>query len=125
MTDDVRLWVREELQKALERITRLEERHDGALIALALQAAEYERRLDQLNGAHAQQRAERTDFVLNSLHDVYKERTDSRLIELASGLADLRGATEGKAITSVLMFKLITAIISILAIGATIYFAIK
>ena len=46
-----KLWVREEYLPAIERLIRLEERHEGSLKALELQAVVYEDRLELIKDA--------------------------------------------------------------------------
>lgn len=123
--DEIKLWVRNELMPAVERLTRLEEKHAASLKALRLQAAEYERRLDDLNHAHAKAEADRGQFVTKALNDAYKEKVDARFDHINNVLSELRGATTGKSSTRHIVFETITLIIAGIAVAVSVYLSIN
>ena len=89
----LQLWTHTEFG---DRLSRLEERHDAALKALDLQAAEYERRLDILNNAHA--RHDRLDLSRVTL-ERYVEFTDKMAKwrhNVDASISELHGQEHGK-----------------------------
>lgn len=109
---------------AIERLIRLEEKHEGALKALALQAAEYERRLDQLNHAHAKAESDRGRFVTVELNDAYKEKVDGRFDYITKQLAEIDGNAKGTSSTRHLVFEIVTLLIAAVAVGVSVYLSV-
>jgi rubrerythrin len=114
----------EKCRDAIERLIRLEEKHEGSLKALALQAAEYERRLDQLNHAHAKAELDRGRFVTVELNDAYKEKVDARFDYITKQLSELHGRAEGKSSTRHLIFEIVTLLIAAVAVGISVYLSV-
>ena len=75
------------------RISVLEERLRGLDRALQLQAAEYRRRLDELNHAHAQRVARDADYVLREKFDTFEKQERLWRDQVNETLAALQGRT--------------------------------
>lgn len=121
MSDDIKLWVIEEYRIAVERLIRLEEKHEGSLIALKMQADVYEDRLQKLNGAHEKAEADRIQFVLVTVNELYKEKIDKELEYIRKELAEYRGAKESKTRLSRMIFSIAGIVLAFITIGVAIY----
>ena len=109
----IKFWVNTQYGPVIERLVRLEEQHQGSIKALALQANEYERRLEDLNNL--------STYVLTA----YKEKIDGRLDILAKDMAELKGVAGGKSSTRHLIVEVVTMLIAAVAIAASVYLAVS
>ena len=107
----IKFWVNTQYGPVIERLVRLEEQHQGSIKALALQANEYERRLEDLNNL--------STYVLTA----YKEKIDGRLDILAKDMAEIKGVAGGKSSTRHLIVEVVTMLIAAVAIAASVYLA--
>jgi hypothetical protein len=121
--DAIKLWVRQEYGPPIERLARLEEKHEGALRALNLQAAEYERRLEALNHAHQRHEQFAGQFVSEQIFNAYQKQVSNKFEVINAFISELRGMASGKVSTRHLMFEVVTLIVAAIAVAAAIYFA--
>lgn len=99
------------------RLGVLTERVTGSERAMVLQAKEYERRLEELNHAHARQVAMQMTFVSKDSWDGMMEWRDG----VNKSLTLLDGKAAAASSARVLLFQIIAAIMSLLALAAILW----
>lgn len=102
----------DKLNEALRDIAVLKERFIGRSDALSLQALEYERRLDELNHAHAQSVLDKAQFLQR---DTY-EKSERELIEWRRGVDAVLTVLKDRRDSRVSAFSAGIAVISVLVL---------
>ena len=97
--------------------TLVKEKFKSINVALKLQAKEYERRLNALNGEAERLRNIQTNYIPREVYDENKKETDIKLEELKS----YKDMQIGKSIIITVIVSVLVSFVS----GITIYFITK
>ncbi len=96
---------------ALEKLT--EERFDSNKVALKIQAAEYERRLDFLNGEAERLRQMQSTYLPREVYEVKVDDLMNKINNNSKILSQSAGRTEGISIAQATIFAIILFLISV------------
>jgi recombinational DNA repair ATPase RecF len=94
------------------RIAVLEQQLRDRDIQLALQAKEYERRLDELNHAHDKQVEDQRTYVSEDKFAGYASKMDTWRNDVSLALAQLQGQAGGKGSVGRIVVQVLTLLIS-------------
>jgi chromosome segregation ATPase len=110
---DLKLWAKREFG---DRLTRVEKDIEAATKALELQAREYNRRLEELNHAHAKHEQFVARFPSNEKFEGYVQKMDLWQNQINQTLAELKGSDTGKVNLRHVIFESIAIIIAAFAL---------
>lgn len=99
----------EKLTAAITRIAVLEERVSNRSDALTLQAREYERRLDELNHAHAMAVQDKAQFLLRETY----AKSEDALLRWRRGVDEVLTVVKARRDFNVAMFSAAISIVSL------------
>lgn len=86
-------------------------------LALEKQAAEYERRLDELNHAHARALNDRESFVTKDVFDIHCREFQTWRLDIATSFAEHKGEEEKGRRVWAIVVTAITVTINIIALA--------
>jgi hypothetical protein len=101
----------------MERIARLEEKHEASIKALSIQASEYERRLAELNHAHAKHEAFAGTFVTEEVYMLGQQAIQTKFDDINTWVSEQKGSTKGQTSFRYVMAQIITITIAAAAVG--------
>jgi hypothetical protein len=103
------------------RIAVLEQQLRDRDIQLALQAKEYERRLDELNHAHDKQVEDQRTYVSEEKFSGYTSKMDAWRNDVSLALAQLQGQAGGKGAVGRVLVQVLTLMISAAVLAALLW----
>jgi hypothetical protein len=104
-----------------DRIIVLEERIRGIELATALQAKEYERRLQDLNHAHDKQVQDQQTYISEDKFNGYQSKIDGWRTTVDAFMAKNEGRSGGMSSAQALLFQILALAIGLLGIAAAVF----
>lgn len=104
-----------------DRLVILEESVKGMKENLLLQAHEYERRLTDLNHAHAKAIEERALTISTDKFDGYTDKVEAWQTSVNQTLAELKGRSAGGSAAGALVFQVLPILFAVAALAMALW----